>query len=192
MQHVSLIVAMARNGVIGRDGGLPWRLAADLRRFKRLTMGHHILMGRKTFESIGRLLPGRTSVVITRQPNYDAGGALVAGSLEAALAMVRYDAEVFIIGGAGDLSPSLAPGESHVSHQRSRPKRSAMQHFPTGIVAAGMLSSERIISPMSGMNLHTRFQSSNEPQHLTDQLGCLAGNLSFVGTLAGPWFTIGA
>ena len=98
--RVSLIVAMARNGVIGRDGGLPWRLAVDLQRFKRLTMGHHILMGRKTFESLGRLLPGRTSVVITRQPNSAAGGAPVAGSLEAALATAAGDTEVFVIGGA--------------------------------------------------------------------------------------------
>jgi dihydrofolate reductase len=106
--RVSLIVAMARNGVIGRDGGLPWRLAADLQRFKKLTMGHHILMGRKTFESIGRLLPGRISVVITRQSNYQAQGALVAGSLEAALASTAGDPEIFVIGGAEIYQQALA------------------------------------------------------------------------------------
>src|SRR5437016_14670486 len=66
--RVSLIVAMDRKGVIGRGGGLPWRLSADLKRFKSLTMGHHIVMGRKTFESLGRPLPGRTMVVVSRGP----------------------------------------------------------------------------------------------------------------------------
>ncbi|MCA9123824.1 MAG: dihydrofolate reductase [Planctomycetaceae bacterium] len=97
---VSLIVAMERNGVIGRDGGLPWHLSADLKRFKQLTMGHHIIMGRKTFESIGRLLPGRTSVIVTRQQEYVASGAVIAHSLSDALAAAEGDDEVFIIGGA--------------------------------------------------------------------------------------------
>lgn len=97
---LSLIVAMSENGVIGRDGDLPWRLSADLRRFKKITMGHTIVMGRKTHESIGRLLPGRTSVVVTRQENYDAGGALVAGDLDGAIRLSSDDSEVFIIGGA--------------------------------------------------------------------------------------------
>lgn len=97
---VSLIVAMASNNVIGRDGGLPWHLGADLRRFKRLTMGHHILMGRKTYESIGRLLPGRKTVVITRQPEYLVPGASVVDSLTAALAVAEGDEESFVIGGA--------------------------------------------------------------------------------------------
>ncbi len=98
--RVSLIVAMAENGVIGRRGDLPWRLSADLRRFKRLTMGHHIVMGRRTFESIGRLLPGRTSIVISRQADYDPGAALLAGTLDEALDMAAGDEEVFVIGGA--------------------------------------------------------------------------------------------
>jgi dihydrofolate reductase len=98
--RISLIVAMSENRVIGRQGQLPWRLSADLRRFKRLTMGHHIVMGRKTFESIGCLLPGRTSVVVTRQPDYAAEGAVVASDLKEALARCRDDDEVFIIGGA--------------------------------------------------------------------------------------------
>lgn len=97
---LSLIVAMSENGVIGRRGDLPWRLSADLRRFKRLTMGHTIVMGRKTYESIGRLLPGRTSVVVTRQENYDAGGAVVANDLDAAIRLSSDDSEIFIIGGA--------------------------------------------------------------------------------------------
>lgn len=98
--RLSLIVAMSENGVIGRDGDLPWRLSADLKRFKKITMGHHIVMGRKTYESIGRLLPGRTSVILTRQPDLTAEGAVVAHSLDEALEIARDDDEVFVIGGA--------------------------------------------------------------------------------------------
>jgi dihydrofolate reductase len=98
--RISLIVAMSENRVIGREGVLPWRLSADLRRFKRLTMGHTIVMGRKTFESIGRLLPGRTSIVVTRQANYDGRGALVARDLDEAIGLVADGDEAFIIGGA--------------------------------------------------------------------------------------------
>jgi dihydrofolate reductase len=105
---VSLIVAMERSGVIGRDGDLPWHLSADLRRFKRLTMGHHIIMGRKTFESIGRLLPGRTSVVVTRQSDFAAPGAVITHSLNDAVAAVGNDEEAFIIGGAELYRQALA------------------------------------------------------------------------------------
>ena len=79
---------------------MPWHLSADLRRFRRLTMSHHIIMGRKTFESIGRPLPGRTSVVVTRNPAYQAAEALVAPSLDAAMQIAAGDTEPFIIGGA--------------------------------------------------------------------------------------------
>jgi len=96
---ISLIVAISENRVIGRNGQLPWHLSADLRRFKQITMGHHIIMGRKTFESIGRVLPGRTSIVVTRQPNYKAEGVVVAHSINEALRMAAADDEVFIIGG---------------------------------------------------------------------------------------------
>jgi dihydrofolate reductase len=99
-QRVSLIVAMDPNRVIGNEGKLPWHLPAELQRFKALTMGHHLIMGRKTWQSIGRPLPGRTSIVLTRDPAYRAPGALVATSLEAALALAAPDAEPFIIGGA--------------------------------------------------------------------------------------------
>ena len=96
---VSIIVAMAENGVIGRDMDLPWHISADLKRFKALTMGHHIVMGRKTFESIGRLLPGRTTVIVTRQPDYQVDGAVIVNSLGAAQAAATDDSELFIIGG---------------------------------------------------------------------------------------------
>ncbi|HEY7996790.1 MAG TPA: dihydrofolate reductase, partial [Steroidobacteraceae bacterium] len=97
---VSLIVAMARNGVIGRDNALPWRLAEDLRRFKAATLGKPILMGRKTFESIGHPLPGRTNLVLTRNRSWTAPGAVVVHSVEAALALAGDAAELVVIGGA--------------------------------------------------------------------------------------------
>lgn len=98
--RISLIVAASRNGVIGTGGKLPWHLPADLKRFKELTMGHPILMGRKTFQSIGKPLPGRTNIVITRQPGFQACGAVVAHSLEEALRLCEKEAEAFVIGGA--------------------------------------------------------------------------------------------
>ena len=104
----SLIVAMSENQVIGRDGGLPWRLSADLRRFKRLTMGHHIVMGRKTYGSIGRPLPGRTSVVISRDPNYAPDGVLVARSIDQAKRLASEDTEAFFIGG-GEIYRQVLP-----------------------------------------------------------------------------------
>ncbi len=98
--RISLIVALAENGVIGRDGHLPWRLSADLKRFKERTMGHHLVMGRKTFESLGRVLPGRTSIVLTRQVDYrPPAGVLVAFEPRAALKLAAGDDEVFVIGG---------------------------------------------------------------------------------------------
>jgi dihydrofolate reductase len=100
--RLSAIVAMAANRVIGAGNQLPWRLPADLARFKRLTLGHTLVMGRKTYESIGRPLPGRTSIVITRQPGYAPAGVTVAHSVDDALAQARArgDDEVFIAGGA--------------------------------------------------------------------------------------------
>jgi dihydrofolate reductase len=96
----ALIAALAANGTIGRDGRLPWHLSPDLARFKRLTLGHTLLMGRKTFESIGRPLPGRTTVVVTRNPAWPAPpGVLVAPSVEEGLAMAP-GPEVFVAGGA--------------------------------------------------------------------------------------------
>lgn len=100
---LSLIVAIAENGVIGRDGGLPWRLPEDLKWFKARTMGKPIIMGRKTWESFPRRpLPGRTNIVVTRDAAYRAEGGVVATSLDAALAIARAEAtdEIMIIGGA--------------------------------------------------------------------------------------------
>ncbi|HZS37387.1 MAG TPA: dihydrofolate reductase [Polyangia bacterium] len=95
----SIIAAVAKNGVIGAGNQIPWRLPADLKRFKALTMGHSMIMGRKTFESIGRALPGRTTIVLTQHDWAAPEGVLVARSIGEALALARGD-EVFIAGGA--------------------------------------------------------------------------------------------
>ncbi|MGY8748827.1 MAG: dihydrofolate reductase [Pirellulales bacterium] len=100
MKKLAMIVAAAENEVIGVNGDLPWQISADLKRFKRLTMGHHIIMGRKTYDSIGRLLPGRTTVIITRQADFVCEGGLVANSIEEAIALCAKDDLPFITGGA--------------------------------------------------------------------------------------------
>ena len=91
---------MAKNRVIGANGAIPWHLPEELKQFKVLTMGHHLIMGRKTWESIGRLLPGRETVIVTRQPGYQVPGAKVAHSLDEAIAACGNDKEIFVIGGA--------------------------------------------------------------------------------------------
>lgn len=100
MTQLSIIVAIANNQVIGVNNTLPWHLPEDLKRFRALTTGHHIIMGRKTYESLGRLLPERTTVIVTRNKDYQLEGALIAHSLETALALCKNDDEVFLIGGA--------------------------------------------------------------------------------------------
>ena len=105
---IVLVVAVARNGIIGREGDLPWRLPSDLKRFKQLTMGKPVLMGRKTWASIGRPLPGRPNILVTRDPAFAAEGAIVCSTLDMGLAMARAEAErlgvdeICIIGG-GDI-----------------------------------------------------------------------------------------
>ena len=98
--RLTLIAAVARNGVIGNDNALPWRLPEDLKRFKELTLGHPIIMGRKTWASLGRPLPGRSNIVISRDPDFSAPGATVVASLAAALAACASAQEAFVIGGA--------------------------------------------------------------------------------------------
>lgn len=98
--EIVIIAAVARNRVIGRDNALPWRLKADLQRFRATTLGHPLLMGRRTWESLGRPLPGRRNLVISRDPQFQAAGAEVFPSAEAALAAVADHERVFVIGGA--------------------------------------------------------------------------------------------
>jgi len=99
---ISIIVAMDENRGIGFEGRLPWHLSADLKRFRELTMGHHIITGRKTYESIGKPLPGRKMIVITRDPDFKADGCDVSHTIEdgLALAVERGETEAFVIGGA--------------------------------------------------------------------------------------------
>ncbi|MFM2409040.1 MAG: dihydrofolate reductase [Pseudomonadota bacterium] len=97
---LSLIVAMASNRTIGINNTLPWRCPEDLKHFKALTMGHHMIMGRKTFDSIGKPLPGRTTVVISRDSALKIEGCLVANSVDQAIAMCGDDSEIFVVGGA--------------------------------------------------------------------------------------------
>jgi dihydrofolate reductase len=97
--RVYLVAAVAANGVIGANGKLPWHLPEDLRHFKALTLGHPVIMGRKTWESLGKALPGRENIVVSRAPGYDAPGASVAASLEGALALCAGEPVAFVIGG---------------------------------------------------------------------------------------------
>jgi dihydrofolate reductase len=121
--RIYLVAAVAANGVIGRTGQLPWHLPEDLRHFKRLTLGHPIIMGRRTWESLGGLLPGREHIVVTRTPGYEAAGAAVAGSLDAALALCAGEPVVFVIGGrelfaeALPLAAGLVITEIHRNYQ---------------------------------------------------------------------------
>jgi dihydrofolate reductase len=103
----SLVVAMARNRVIGSDNRLPWRLPADLAYFKEVTMGHPVIMGRRTFESIGKALPGRLNIVVSRNPQYRAPGCTVVESLEAAWRAAADAAEAFVIGGTSLFAEAL-------------------------------------------------------------------------------------
>ena len=96
---ISLVAAMSKNRVIGRGGKIPWHLPADLKRFKELTMGHPVIMGRKTYESLGRALPGRTNVVLSRTPGFNPPDAVTVPSLKEAFDLVRGVDEIFIIGG---------------------------------------------------------------------------------------------
>jgi dihydrofolate reductase len=103
----SLVVAVARNGVIGRDNRLPWRLPADLAFFKRITMGHPIVMGRRTYESIGKPLPGRHNIVVSRNPRYQAPGCTVVNSLAAAYEAAGPAQEICVIGGSAIFAEAL-------------------------------------------------------------------------------------
>ena len=105
---LALIVAVAAHGVIGRNGSLPWRLPEDLRHFRELTTGHAIIMGRRTWASLARALPGRQNIVVSRQAGFRADGAIVVPSLEAALRAVVYPSPPFCIGG-GELFRAALP-----------------------------------------------------------------------------------
>lgn len=104
---ISLIVAMDKNRLIGNNNQLPWHLPADLKHFKEITTGHPIIMGRKTYESIGKPLPNRKNIIITRQPDFNAQGCIVANSIEDAVKKAGNPEEIFIIGGTEIFKQSL-------------------------------------------------------------------------------------
>ena len=97
--NLSIIVAVSENNLIGVNNGLPWQLSADMKRLKAITMGHHLIMGRKTFDSIGKPLPGRPIIIITRNKDYKAEGCTVVSSLAEAINSVKNDDEPFVFGG---------------------------------------------------------------------------------------------
>lgn len=105
---ITVIAAIGKNNALGKDNGLIWYLPADLKRFKKVTTGHYILMGRNTFESIGNPLPNRTTIIITRNKNYYKEGCFIANSLEEAIALVKEEAQIFIIGGAQIYKETMA------------------------------------------------------------------------------------
>ena len=132
---LSLIVAVAENGVIGKDGGLPWRLSSDLKTFRRLTMGKPIVMGRRTFESIGKPLDGRDNIVVSRDPYFEATGVSVCDSAADALTLARVLAttrgadEVMVIGGAQIYDAVLADADRiYLTQVHARPDGD--RHFP--------------------------------------------------------------
>jgi dihydrofolate reductase len=105
--RVYLVAAVAANGVIGKNGQLPWHLPEDLKHFKKLTLGHPVIMGRRTWESLPKALPGRENIVVTRQAGYEAPGAAVANSLDGALALCIGEPVAFVIGGTSLFEESL-------------------------------------------------------------------------------------
>jgi len=114
MVPITLVAALAENGVIGRDNGLPWRLKSDMVHFRAITMGKPVVMGRKTFLSIGRPLPGRTTIVVSRDHTFAAPGVVVAPTVEAALTVAQGDAlrrraECIIVAGGADLYAQTMP-----------------------------------------------------------------------------------
>jgi dihydrofolate reductase len=120
MTQLSLIVAMANNNIIGKDNNMPWHLPADLAYFKKTTLGQPIIMGRKTFESIGRALPGRRNIVISRDANYQAEGIESVTSVDQALALVADIEEVMVIGGGAIYAHCLsAATRLYITHIRA-------------------------------------------------------------------------
>jgi dihydrofolate reductase len=135
MMGLVLVAAVAENGVIGRGNALPWRLKSDLRHFRAMTTGKPVLMGRKTFHSIGRPLPGRTNIVVTRDPAFAARGIIVARGLDAALdaaagdALRRNASEVMVIGGA-DIYAALMPRATRLEITRVHASPEGDVYFP--------------------------------------------------------------
>ncbi|MFN9480083.1 MAG: dihydrofolate reductase [Betaproteobacteria bacterium] len=145
--HVSLIVAYDRARGIGRDGRMPWRLPEDMAHFKRTTMGHPIVMGRKTWDSLGRALPGRRNLVVTRNAALRAEGAEVFASLDAALTACAGSAEVFVIGG-GEIYAQALPHADRVLATEIDAEFAADTRFPP--LPASFVETQRDAHPRTG------------------------------------------
>lgn len=141
---ISIIVAFSKDGGIGLKGRIPWNLSTDLKLFKQTTMGHHLVVGRKTWEAIGAPLPGRTMVVVSRQAGYQAQGCEVAGSLETALSLARSrgETECFIGGGAQIYAQAL-PGTDRIYLTRVQAAVEADTYFPEFDAAAWQIVESR-------------------------------------------------
>jgi len=129
MSDIVLVAAVAENGIIGREGAMPWHLPADLAHFKRVTWGHPIIMGRRTFEAIGRPLPGRRNIVVTRSPGFSAPGIETAAGLEQALELVDDASQVLVIGGA-ELYRSALPLAERIYLTRVHARPEGDTRFP--------------------------------------------------------------
>ena len=156
---LALIAAMARNRVIGRDNAMPWHLPEDLRYFKATTLGKPIVMGRKTFDSLGRPLPGRTNIVVSRQPDFTLEGAQVFASIDAALSAARQQAqadgvdEVMLIGGDNLYRQTLERADRiYLTRIESEPEGDAW--FPAFDEQAWAVVSERAVAAGDGYPAH--------------------------------------
>jgi dihydrofolate reductase len=148
---VHLIVACARGGVIGHEGRMPWHLPEDLAHFRRTTLGHPVLMGRRTWDSLGRPLPGRRNIVLTRQPQWQAAGAERAQGLEQALALCAgHTGQVFIIGGAELYAQALRGPVACLHLTRIDADFPGDTHFPALDPAAWSESAREHLAPAAG------------------------------------------
>lgn len=159
---VALIAAVARNGVIGADGAMPWRLSTDLRRFKALTLGHPVVMGRRTYEAIGKPLPGRANIVVSRRADFAPSGTTVASSLPAGLAAARGAAKaagvdtVFVIGG-GEIYRAALPLADRllITHVEAEPEGDT--RFPAIDAAQWRIVAEETVPAGATDSAKTRF-----------------------------------
>lgn len=147
--ELSIIVAIAENGVIGGKNELLWHIPDDLKRFKRITSGHSVIMGRKTFESIGKPLPNRRNIVITRNPEFGVDGVEVANSLGAALEMTKIEDEVFVIGG-GEIYRQALPLATKLYITRVNDTYEGDTYFPEIPINEWLLVSSEKGNPTTG------------------------------------------
>jgi dihydrofolate reductase len=154
--RLSIIVAMAKNRTIGINNTLPWRCPEDLKHFKSLTMGHHMIMGRKTFDSIGKPLPGRTTVVVTRNQALTIEGCIIAHSLQEAIAACKGDNEIFIVGGA-DLYTQALPLADRLYLTEIQQEVTGDAHFPSINLSNWQEISREVHSQLTPQALHYHF-----------------------------------